>query len=619
MKIKSITIEGMHSVAEKTYEFNNLNYLHGKTGVGKSTAMQAIQLALLGYIPGFDKKNEAIIRHAKNKTISVTCVLDSSGQDVVLTRSWVDTGKGVTKGVNIEPDTFKIEDILADIELPIYNFSEFMRMTANKMKDWFINFLPNADGEIDWQKELTESLGDMKVIDTKLIDTTLGAIKEFSGTGVEHIRAVNNYMKDQTSFLKGNLQRLQATVQSLVFYDDCDADADVDSIQKEIARLNEYLVKSAKIEAVKEMNKRINEQIASIQVAGTCIEDDPDYAEIKKAVTDTNEMITKFEADMNDILAKKAELDAKVTDLKLDIKSKTAVTSGKGICPYTKAECTSIKELVVALDEEIRQDTAQINEHSKKLAELANSYKNSSSALQSAKATLQSKMNEASAIAHKYKELSRLKSQIQMEELIEGEEMSSDEIKEKIASMQNTLTKVAANKKYNELIESLTADKFKTENSMEVIKVWTKLTDANGLQTKMTKKPFTDLAEGMTEYLRKMFNREDISAQFNLSEKANSFSFGVVRDDKYIEFDMLSSGEKCLYTLAIMMCIISRSKSPLKVIMIDDLLDHLDDANANRLFDALYKVKGIQFILAGVKECTSDCKDDIVIEVTGGK
>lgn len=615
MKIKSITIEGMHNVSEKTYTFDNLSYLYGHNGAGKSTALQAIQLALLGYIPGVDKKNEAIFKHAKNKTLVVTCKLDSDGKEISVSRSFVGTGKTVTKAVDITPEGMSLDDILSDIELPIYNFSDFLQLSANKMKEWFINFLPNAEGDLDWNKMLLEALDDKKVIDETLVPSTLDHIKEISSTGINLVKDVNAYFKEQVSFMKGNLDRANATIQSLVFYDDCEEGADVESIKAEISRLNDYLIKSAKIESVREMNKRINEQIASIQVAGTCIEDDPDYSEIQKAIKDTNEMIIKFEADMKDIVDKKSEIDSKVAELNADIKSKTAITSGKGVCPYTKAECTSIKELISELDEEIRQDIAQINEHSKKLAELANSYTNSSLALQSAKATLQSKMNEASAITHKYKELSRLKSQIQMEELIEGQEMTSEEVRKKIEEMQTTLTKVAANQKYNELMESLTADKYKTENSIEVLKIWAKLTDANGLQTTLAEKPFQDLAESMTSYLHKMFGKKDITAKFFLSDKANSFSFGIEREGKYIAYDLLSSGEKCMYTLALMMCLISESKSPLKVIMIDDLLDHLDDSNATKVFDALYKVKGIQVILAGVKECNCANKDDIVIEI----
>jgi ATPase involved in DNA repair len=58
MKLSSIRIQGMHNVVDKTYKLNNMNYFVGPNGAGKSTIMQAIQLALLGYIPGTDKRNQ---------------------------------------------------------------------------------------------------------------------------------------------------------------------------------------------------------------------------------------------------------------------------------------------------------------------------------------------------------------------------------------------------------------------------------------------------------------------------------------------------------------------------------------------------------------------------------
>lgn len=86
-----------------------------------------------------------------------------------------------------------------------------------------------------------------------------------------------------------------------------------------------------------------------------------------------------------------------------------------------------------------------------------------------------------------------------------------------------------------------------------------------------------------------------------LSEKANSFSFGVTNEEnEYIEFDLLSSGEKCLYTLALLISIVELSDSPLKIIMIDDLLDHLDMLRIKDCFETLYSISDIQILLAGV-------------------
>ena len=127
--------------------------------------------------------------------------------------------------------------------------------------------------------------------------------------------------------------------------------------------------------------------------------------------------------------------------------------------------------------------------------------------------------------------------------------------------------------------------------------------------------PFKDLAAEMDSFLHMMFGNTEISTHFNLSEKANSFSFGLNKEGKYVPFDLLSSGEKCLYALAMMMCLVAKSNSPLKVILIDDILDHLDDENAQAMFESLYNVQGIQFILAGVQKCSFENAPEIIIEV----
>ena len=81
---------------------------------------------------------------------------------------------------------------------------------------------------------------------------------------------------------------------------------------------------------------------------------------------------------------------------------------------------------------------------------------------------------------------------------------------------------------------------------------------------------------GVRVYIQTMYGSDSLRAKFNISAKANSFSFGLIREDKYIAYDQLSSGEKCLYTLALMICIADNSKCPLKLLLCDDMFDHLD-------------------------------------------
>ena len=63
MRLTSIRIVGMHKVEDKTYQLKDFNYLYGQNGAGKTTIMQAIQLAILGYIPGTNKTKSDVFRH----------------------------------------------------------------------------------------------------------------------------------------------------------------------------------------------------------------------------------------------------------------------------------------------------------------------------------------------------------------------------------------------------------------------------------------------------------------------------------------------------------------------------------------------------------------------------
>jgi hypothetical protein len=176
-------------------------------------------------------------------------------------------------------------------------------------------------------------------------------------------------------------------------------------------------------------------------------------------------------------------------------------------------------------------------------------------------------------------------------------------------------TAISANLKAKKLIEQFTEQKYEAELKLDMYKIWEKHTGVNGLQCDpRLGNPFEKFATVMDKYIPVLFMDDNTKAGFYSDGKANSFSFGINRNGRYIKYDDLSSGEKCLFTLSMLMCIISVSDAPLKLLVVDDLLDHLDSDRINNLFEVLTRQKDIQILCAGVKEVSSQF-DDYVIEM----
>lgn len=587
MKVKKITIMGMHKVQNKTYEINdNITYFIGENGVGKSTILEAIQLALLGYIPGYAKTNESIMKHAAGPVMYVEAYLD---EGVKITRTWTRSGSSVQSKVDVTGYDGDLKDLIGQVDLPVFDFNEFRSMTSNKLKDWFISFLPSSSGKLNIKKELKEALGERALDAESLISEAELWVKESGLEGLELIRKLNDKFKEDQSFTKGQISKLEGTIQSLVRYDE-DENVDESSVRQEIGDLEALktaLIRYESESAIYEKSKAAVEELQK-QLPATTLDGDPRIKDLRSQIDELNAKNNVLKADYQDLMSEIQELQ----------RQKAMLPRAGATCPYTNSPCETAAQLAA----KSAQESAKIDEQIKfKQEEL----KDCDTAAQSSNDREILKLtSELSLIQSSYDRLIAMQLQLASATLAERPtDLNMLQIEEKIRRLNDQLIHVAANRRYEELSEKVTADKFKLENELEIYKLWIKLTDANGLQTRLMNKPFEELEGDMSAYLSKMFNK-DIKAKFNLEAKANSFSFGLERDNQYIEFDYLSSGERCLFTLALIMCILNRSESAIRTILIDDILDHLDSANANYLFDSLKSVTDIQFILAGVKECS---------------
>ena len=67
-----------------------------------------------------------------------------------------------------------------------------------------------------------------------------------------------------------------------------------------------------------------------------------------------------------------------------------------------------------------------------------------------------------------------------------------------------------------------------------------------------------------------------------------------------------------MYVLALLISIAQMSSSDLKLVMIDDLLDHLDTANTEKVFESLLNMKDVQMIFAGVITPSNNAEDHMI-------
>lgn len=615
MKIKSITISGMHNVTTpKTYNFKNINYLIGKNGSGKSTVLQAIQLAILGYIPGTDKRVSEIFTHSSSKSMSVDLrltndeiVTESSSECLRILRTWSVKGRSVQSNIATEPKDFELSTLVNEIELPIFNFNEFLGLSRNQLKSWFLNFLPKPDCKIDWKREFTKTLLDATFIlsDERYLDEVIEEAVE-SDEGLEAVQQTNTNLKELLSAKKIEVARLEGAVQALIFYDDVSTEDYEESkaeIMKQLAELKYRQNTAREVKTIIRNNESIASKIASCNAKLLTEEqiekDKAAVAEVAEKEAELAAARNKYETELND-------LQTQITSLEVEISRAKAIIEKDGICPYTQSSCLSIKEYIA----ELKQSVAE----KEKTLEEAYSEK------EACRKHIVEKHHEREVLNRDYNDAnSRLGNNTFIEKQIEdyraqltpvtAEQLelantSIEELEAKEAELQDKLSKLEANRQYEEKINSITANKFKAENELEALKLLIKRTDANNMQTEIAAMPFAEFTNKMDEIVPELFGRE-VSFHINLESKANSFSFGIAKypvgsDEIYIPYHLMSSGEKTLLAFAMMSYIAQNSSSALKLVMIDDMLDHLDDANIASLFNK-FADANIQIINAGVK------------------
>ena len=567
MRINSVTFEGIHGLEKRHYEFNSLNYFVGPNGSGKSSAMNAIQLALLGYIPGQNKTPATIMKHSNTDRIHI--ILDTNMCRIE--RIWKKNLAGsCSLETRITPEEFNISEILSEIELPMYNFSEFLQMSANKMKDWFIQFVPKSESKIDLHNEL------LKLCDedgTDIADDIMNEI-DSSRECIDQIKDANTIIKSYISAINANIKRINSTLQSYVTVDNIPVE-DIDGLKAERDNLNQLLIRCCTSDDAK---RRISDVIG------------PKIARIESLLKDLFDERDAIDVSIldKDVKSERDEINRKFYDELSKIESSQKTLSQSGICPILNIVCKDVENYKKVIQKELielekeHEITAERKEHISEIINAQKKYKDIEADIQDLTTNLNEYIQERDDLFHKIIDI------------------SADDVKAKMYEVNDRITVQEVAKHQEEISKSFLSDRVKAERKLEILKAMKDLTDVNGLQTTLVKQSFEVVSDAVNKYLEKVFN-SNTRCKFNIDSKSNGFSFGIERNSDYIEYDVLSSGEKAIFAIALMSAICKISDSEIKVVLIDDMLDHIDDDNLQKVSDSLVNMSDIQYIFAGIK------------------
>ena len=640
MKIKSVTIEGMRNVKRKTYTFNsNVTYLQGPNGSGKSTVLNAIQLALLGYIPGTAKSNSAIMAHANcpELRVSVDLVKDDESE-VTVTRSFKKKGSGATSSVSVNPSDVDIDDILGDSKLPIFDWVEFTNLTSNKMKDWFIQFIPGMNQKVDWEYELSSTIDDVKY-NKNIVEEYVNKISKIeSESSVDEVTEANKIFKSDLSYTKSALAEKENTINGYFDYSRSDIeDVDVLTSLKNKYECEAEAVNQKYLDARdewKQADYTKADQESTINMYNMFSQEnitDREMDDLKNKLNDLqyqkdnllDENVT-LKNKLEHVVDSIQELSNEKYKIVNEVSSLSKLVQSKGTCPYADVACdylTSInsknKEKLDNLNsklESISIEEKSMQDAKKEIQESINKNTLELQKIQQEYCTVESSIGNYERLRKKLSEL-KIPDEKDMltAEYVEEKKNVMERYRKQVMELKEKISDVDKSIEASKMIDRMTIDKYKFEEKVSILNSWVKLTSANGLQTTLSSGGFKDLEDNLDCDIKKLFG-DEVTCKFNVSNKANSFSFGIDRKGTYIPYNLLSTGEKTLYTFALMSYIAKHSSSDIRLVMMDDFFDHLDSVKFDMLLNVMSEgSKDVQIIMAGVVPCYSDDFVEVVM------
>ncbi|PJI10246.1 MULTISPECIES: hypothetical protein [Clostridium] len=293
MKIKEVTMNGFKN-NNTVQELTGFDLFTGHNGKGKSSRLQAVSLAMMGYIPQYGKTLSDIYKLASDKEINVGLKLDNNFSfDRSILRKTTTKRKTGEKEVKYEEKLTltpslgekKLADKEARIKSELGNFpmmidfQNFLNMSDSEKRK-FIYSLTGVNSS-KWNKTSIQ-----KYLESKLLTLELQVKKpaQYEGMRILIDEVMKHYVdgidvqisienlidraKEKLSYYKENATKTEGTVQKLAeLKNSTDVEGDFKEIQDELKNLQDKLMQTEKlISTSTERRKVIDNRLKKIQI-----------------------------------------------------------------------------------------------------------------------------------------------------------------------------------------------------------------------------------------------------------------------------------------------------------------------------------------------------------------
>ncbi|MCR3758473.1 hypothetical protein KYB31_05615 [Clostridium felsineum] len=299
MKIKEITMNGFKN-NDTVQELTGFDLFTGSNGKGKSSRLQAIALAMMGYIPQYGKNLADIYKLASSKEIDVGLKLDNNfsfnrsilrktstkrktgekeikyGEELILTPSL-----GEKKIADKEA---RVKSELGNFPMML-DFQDFLNMSDNEKRK-FIYSLTGVNANT-WNKDSIQKYLEKKLLTLELqvkkpeqyegMKTIINEVMNDYVDGIDVQIAIENLVyraKEKLSYYKENALKTEGTVQKLAeLKNSTDIEGDFKEVQDELKSLQDKLMQTEKLmststERKKVIDNRLNKiNILKIEIA----------------------------------------------------------------------------------------------------------------------------------------------------------------------------------------------------------------------------------------------------------------------------------------------------------------------------------------------------------------